>query len=164
VLDTVTTDDTWREKFKRHWLQLRGLGWQGMMLDKVMRQNAMTRNLAQRVADGTLGKEQAGGAVVEDDMGIRIGDEIVNYHYAPPTVPLTSDPQPQPPSAPPPAAPAASGTTPTWLKAALVGAGVAGLVGGGAAIPIVADWLGGDDKPAVVSPDTDTSVTLDFGE
>jgi hypothetical protein len=75
--------EAWQEQFKRQWMQLK-MGFEGMMLDKIMRQNQIARDIAQRTADGTLGQPLPKGESVEDDMGIRIGDEQhTHYHTTP---------------------------------------------------------------------------------
>lgn len=79
------TSEPWREKFKRQYMELKGLAWEGMMLDKIMQQNKMARDLARRTADGTLGSPTEGTAE-DEDMGVRIGDEI-HYHTSNPAVP-----------------------------------------------------------------------------
>lgn len=110
--------EAWREKFKRQYMQLEGLGFQSMMLDKIMQQNKMAREIAQRTADGTLGQPAAAQATeqAEDEMGIRIGDEV-NHHY----------PAAAPPAATPPATQQASGMSSTAkfaAAAALLAAGI----------------------------------------
>lgn len=150
VLAETATDDPWREKFKRHWLSLRGLGWEAMMLDKVQRQNKIVRETVQRQMNGTLGKPIEGQAVEEDDMAIRIGDEVHN-HY--------STPAPAPTPAAAPATPATAGMS-ALGKAALGAALALGGAGAGAA---VVNALSGQPSTTVVAPsgvDTDTSVRI----
>lgn len=87
--DTPDTEG-WQEKFKREWMQLK-MGFEAMMLDKIMRQNQIARDIAQRTADGTLGQPQPPSDSVEDDMGIRIGDEQhTHYHTTAPAAQTSS--------------------------------------------------------------------------
>lgn len=122
-VDSVSTDDPWREKYKRWWLQLRGLAWDAMNMDRIAKQNAIVRENARRAMGGTLGKPREGQAM-EEDTAIRIGDEVHNHYAAP-----------------------QQSSVPSWLKTAVA---AAGLLGGGAAIPLAVDWLTTEppEKPA----------------
>ena len=139
--DETATDDPWREKYKRWWLQLRGIAWDSMMLDKIMRQNKIVRDTVRRTQDGTLGKPSEGGSGEEGDMGIRIGDEVHNHYSAP---------------APNTPAPAAGMST---LGKLGIGAALAlGGAGLGATVPMAIDaW---NNRPSVVDTDTDTDTTV----
>lgn len=157
-------NDEWREKVKRWYIQLKGLGWEGMMLDKVMKQNAIARDTALRAASGTLGQPGATPSLPEeDDMGIRIGDEVHN-HYA---LPAPSAPQASPgtASATAPAPAESKSTLSTVLKAgALIVAGSAL----GSAGPMVVNAVWPSQETTIVQPppaiDTSPSPSLSPGE
>lgn len=125
----VTEGEPWREKFKRQYLQLK-MGFEGMMLDKIMKQNAIARDVAIRTANGTIGQMQSGEGAEGDDMGIRIGDEI-NHHYH-------SEPQP----------PAVNHSIGTLGKVAIA----AGLVGAGAVPGAVAAYMLTRPEPPHIQP------------
>lgn len=166
VLDTLAVDDPWREKFTRQYLQIRGLGWEAMMLDKQMKQNAMAREVARRSADGTLGKPGEWAGEDEDGMGIRIGDEVHYGTVASPAAPVAAaQPSPVATQPTPASSKSTTGKLSPWLSSAAVIA--ASALGGGAAVPIggaILDWW--NSPPAVVAPAEPTPAappSLDHG-
>ena len=135
----VTTDkpETWREKLLRHWMQTR-LGHEGMMLEKIRRQNRIVEQLAAQTRDGKF----SGGAVPSvpegEDMGVSIGNEV-HHHYA--------SEQPA--------------RTPAKLPGVLGKLAVAAsILAGGAGAGVLATQLWPTDPPAVVDTDTVTDVTF----
>lgn len=153
---TSPLPESWREKITRQYIQLKGIAYEAMMLDKIMRQNAIARDIAVRSANGTLGKAPENNMPDEDDMGIRIGDEIHHHHHAAPPAPV-AQPSPIAPSttqpAPPATTEAATGKLSPWITSAAVIA--ASALGGGVAVPIggaVIDWMTSNDPPAVTQP------------
>lgn len=93
------------------------LGHEGMMLDKVLKQNKIVRDGVRAFQRGETTVNAA--AATEDDAGVNIGNEIHYHGVSQPAAPVT--PTVAPPAAPTPApAPAASNP---WKTAALLGAG-----------------------------------------
>jgi hypothetical protein len=119
----------------------------GMMLDKWLKQNAEVLGLAKQTREGTLGQSAKPGE--PDDMGVSIGNKT--FHITP---------------TPAQAAPAGMSTlAKVGVGAALTAAGV-GLPAIGAATYALLD----KDLPAVVAPvnpgtdkDSDTYLEYDFG-
>ena len=116
----------------KHWPRVR-LAHEGFMLDKIVRQSRIVEQLAQNSMTGDVENVDAWpGHEGDDDMGVKIGDEI-HYHAAPPkpdppaptpsTPPANQPPQTQPAEEPEPA-------WKTWAKrAALVAVGAGGIAG-----------------------------------
>lgn len=138
-LDTDSTDDPWRQKYTRWWLQLRGLGWDAMMMDKIRRQNRIVRDNVRRIQ----GAETNDNGYVEDDMGLSIGDTVNHHHH----YPNPSQPAP-PPTAPPIPSQQPTASVPNWAKVAALLAGGA-VTGGG--ITALVNYLN-KENPPVESP------------
>jgi hypothetical protein len=76
---TLETEPLWNEKFKRLWLQMR-LGHEGMMLDKIQRQNQIVEQLAKGAQVGKFNGDLGTGR----PSGVAIGNETkheTHYHY-----------------------------------------------------------------------------------
>ena len=102
----------------KHWPRIR-LGHEGMMLEKIDRQNRIAQTLARNSMTGNMG-DVAGwpGDEGDDKMGVSIGDHV-HYHQSV---------EPRPPATVPPATPAPTAESPwsQWLPyimAAALGAG-----------------------------------------
>jgi hypothetical protein len=108
---TLASD--WRNKLLRNWANMR-LGHEGMMLDKITRQNRIVEVLARNAATGDV--SDVSGWPEGDDMGVNIGNEI-HYHGGnpAPVQPMEKTP-----------APTASKVLP-WILAAAAALGGAGL-------------------------------------
>ena len=154
IPDVDASDDSWREKYKRWYLQLRGLAWESMMLDKTMRQNKIVRDIAQRTANGTIGKDESGAASEDDEMAITIGDRVIHHHHYP------AEPQPAKENKVANESPI-SGISPL-VKNSLLGAA---LVAGGAAIAGTTYYLAKPDTnpPAVVKSPAESQQRLNPG-
>jgi hypothetical protein len=70
---------SWLEKLVRQW-GLMQVAHDGMMLDKIGKQNDRVLKLADAARDGTIGKPGA-AAPLGDDMGVNVGNEHKEYHY-----------------------------------------------------------------------------------
>lgn len=150
----------WRDEHIENVLNTR-LGYEGMMLDKLMKQNQDVRTLAKQARDGTIGK--GGEAAPEpDEMGVNIGNKtFISNNY-----PATQEAAVSTP------APSKSGMS----TAAKVGVGAA-LLAAGAGLPaaglVAGSLLADRDPPAVVAPleiappapavDRDTYLPYQFG-
>lgn len=124
----TAVNDSWREKLMRLWMQSR-LAHEGMMLDKIQKQNEMVRELAVKSANGTIGRDHKMPS--GDDMGVRIGDEVHNHFWPPTHGKGTKPTEPTQPTAPTPQQPS---STNDWLKSALLAAGLLGAGAGATAI------------------------------
>ena len=128
-----------------HWTRVR-LGHEGLMLDKIQRQNRIVEIDAKNAAAGKSGKtadlEDWPSNRGDDAMGVKIGDEI-HHHYPPP------------PEAP------VQKTAGTLAKIALTAALLGTGAGGGVLVPWLLGAFGGGDKPTAV--DTDTQYELRLG-
>jgi hypothetical protein len=136
-------DRDWKDEYKENWLGAK-LGYEGVMLDRVRRQQQTEETLA-RHARSKAGVVESGGEESGDDMGVSIGNKTFN-HY-------TSSQQQQTETQP--------GGSSLLQKAVVAAALVAG--GGGAGI--LASQL--INPPAVIDSidtDTDTISVIDFPE
>jgi hypothetical protein len=121
----------------QHWFGIK-LGHQAAALDGIAKQGRLVRRLVRKTQDGTLGQatSEPEDLPEDDDMGVRVGDEI-NYHLH----------QPQ-------SAPASGGLASAARTALLVGLGAAAGAG-----PLVA-WnalrpAATPPTPAAVQPGID---------
>lgn len=62
---------SWQERLKKNWADVR-LAHEGMMLDKIGKQNQIVRDSIRKIQGGDMQSEG-------DDMGVNIGNEI-HYH------------------------------------------------------------------------------------
>lgn len=160
-------NDPWREKYKRHWLQLRGLAWDGMMMDKIMRQNAVVMEVAKNAREGTTGQKTE-ASVGEDEMGVRIGD-VVNNNYYQTVGPQAADQPTEPgnPMEPTPTPPQPVAEQPKPKSSLLVPALIAGLLGTGG-LAAYQYFKPTPKPPAYIDTDTDrgikTGVDISTGE
>lgn len=83
---------SWRDEHIENVLNTR-LGYEGMMLDKLVKQNADVRSLARQAREGTIGQPDAATAAESDEMGVSIGNKTFNthHHYPSPQETLLSD-------------------------------------------------------------------------
>lgn len=107
-------DNKW-DKLLRNWAYTR-LGHEGMMLDKIDRQNRIVEVLARNAATGDVGDVR--GWPEGDDMGVNIGNEI-HYHN-------TQSPQPTETPTQQTQQPAPSPAAKLWPWALAAAAGLAG--------------------------------------
>jgi hypothetical protein len=126
---------TWRQKFLRNWMNTR-LGHEGMMLDKILRQNRIVEQLAAQTRNGKFSGGPTPSVPEGEDMGVSIGNEI-HHHYG-------SKPQ-------------ATVKPPSVLGKLLV---AASLLAGGAGAGVLASQLLPGDVPAAVDTDTISDVTF----
>lgn len=121
----------------KHWARVR-LGHEGMMLEKIQRQNRFVEVDARNTMTGKV--DDVGGllSMKDTEMGVDIGDTIHNYY--PPAPPPVSSPAPAQQPKP---------KRSSWLKKAALTAVLIGSGGGtGIAIPFL---LGMFDKPPPVA-------------
>ena len=138
----------WKEKLAdQHWkLKLADFG---VQIDKDMRRQAMVERLIKKTQDGTLDQEtnEPMDKKLEDEMGVRIGDEI---HYHNETTPPPTKNEARPPN--PPTAPSLA------KKAAAIGLATA-LGGAGLAAPIAAwNLTRQPDQTTVIEGGNDTDT------
>ena len=107
-------DNKW-DKLLRNWAYTR-LGHEGMMLDKIDRQNRIVEVLARNAATGDVGDVR--GWPEGDDMGVNIGNEI-HYHGTHAQQASTQSAEAPKPAAPSPA-------VKLWPWALAAAAGLAG--------------------------------------
>jgi hypothetical protein len=69
-----------RQKFELNWARMR-LGHEGMMLEKIQRQNRIVEHLAAQTRDGKFTGGPVPSVPEGEDMGVSIGNETHN-HYA----------------------------------------------------------------------------------
>ena len=114
------------------------LGERAASLDWMQKQRMSVFNLAQRSQNQAFGKDADEGLLAEDDMGVRVGDNVSHHYHAPPTP-----------------------TPPTEKKSSMLPVALAALLGAGSALaaPAVVDYLKGDKT---VDTDTDTRTELEF--
>lgn len=159
--DWDQTPEEFSQEFKQQWMQTH-LAHQGMMLDKIQRQQAIVEATARFAATGDsaqLASEITPQGVEDAEMGVSIGNKeyhVHNYPASPVTTTTTNTTTEASPLAK---------TTNTLGKvaaaAALLGSG--GIAGLGASL--VVDYLTRPDPPAVVQAvdtDTDTNAGLRF--
>lgn len=116
----------------KHWARVR-LGHEGMMLEKIQRQNRIVEVNARNTMTGKSDDVTDWPKSEGDEMGVDIGDEIHNHYYPPSPATETSAKKP----------------ATTLAKAALAAALLAGGGGAGLGVP----WLMGMfDKPAIERP------------
>jgi len=163
-MSETSTDQTHSEKWnkiKRNWANAR-LAHEGMMLEKIRRQNRIAeldaRNAMTGETENTEGWPQTDGK--GDDMGVSIGNEN-HYHYPePPTLapsPPESRPSPEPEPQP---TPALKKPLSKLAKVGIIAALSTGSAGVGMAIPLIADALN-PETPAV-APDANTWIEYDI--
>ncbi len=128
----------------KHWPRVR-LGHEGVMLDKITRQNRCVETLARNAMTGKLddtegwpgsGEPDAEGG---DGMGVKIGDEIHHHNYP---LPPTSEPLPQSSTSPA----AEESTLAKWGKRAAIAALPLAGIGGTLAF----NALTAEDKPPAI--------------
>jgi len=131
-----------------------------MLLHRADDRNTLKR-LMLKTQNGSVGRPDAAvDRLMEDNMQVRIGDEVHHHHPAPePTT--TTAPQPAATSAP---AGAPRSTLTDWLKRAAV---AAALLGTGGAIPVAGayllNWIRPATEAAPAAVDTDTQYELRLG-
>jgi len=120
----------------KHWPRIR-LGHEGMMLDKITRQNRCVEVLARNAMTGEMDNAEGWpGQEGDDDMGVSIGDTIVNHNY----------PQPSEPNVPAPSKSLAAKALPWLLGAAIPASGAMGAL---------ATYLA--NRPAAMAPAGDAA-------
>lgn len=131
-----TAPANWKEEFEQQWLQTK-LGYEGFMLDKIQRQQEAVFKLAEQAKTGKF--DSAPGTSAAEDMGVSIGNKVINYHMAStatstPTTTTTSTPVSK------------VGNVAKWAAIA------AALAGSGAAGAGLTAYLLKPEVPAVVDP------------
>lgn len=71
--------DPWG-KFLLNWVRTR-LGHEGMMLDKILRQNRIVEQLAAQTRDGKFSGGPIPSVPEGEDMGVAIGNETHNHYH-----------------------------------------------------------------------------------
>lgn len=158
--DWDQTPEEFSQEFKQQWMQTH-LAHQGMMLDKIQRQQAIVEATARFAATGDsaqLAKEITPQGVEDAEMGVSIGNKeyhVHNYPSSPVTNTTTTTTEASP------VAKASSTLAKAAAAAALVGAGGIGVVGVNMAIDALTRP---DPSPVIVQPatDTDTNAGLRF--
>lgn len=130
MVTTEKESPEWK-KFLLNWGRLR-LGHEGMMLNKILRQNRIVEQLAAQTREGKFSGGQTPSDLEGEDMGVSIGNEIHNHYEG--------------------------GRKPTGLLAKLILA-LSLLAGGAGAGVLVNEFLSSDSPPAV---DTDTATDVMF--
>jgi hypothetical protein len=128
--------DPSREKFLHNWMNTR-LAHEGMMLEKILRQTRIVEQLAAQTRDGKFTGGEVSSVPEGEDMGVSIGNETHNHHYAPETKP--------------------SGSSIGLLGKLAV---AAALVSGGAGVGVLVNQLLAPDPPPVVDTNSATDVTF----
>jgi hypothetical protein len=78
----------------KHWPRVR-LGHEGMMLEKIGRQNRIVEVAARNTMTGKMDDTEGWPSDEEDeDMGVNIGDEIHHHHYPAPPAEAATEPPP----------------------------------------------------------------------
>lgn len=137
TLEPTKTTLAKRQKFELDWARTR-LGHEGMMLEKIQRQNRIVEQLAAQTRDGKFTGGPVPSVPEDEDMGVSIGNETHN-HYA--------------------ATPKSLGSLGKLIVAA-------SLLAGGAGAGLLATQLLPSDPPPVppATVDTDTVTDVTFPE
>jgi hypothetical protein len=130
MVSTEMTDPQ-REKFLLNWMQTR-LAHEGMMLNKILRQNRIVEQLAAQTREGKFSGGQTPSDLEGEDMGVSIGNETHNHYEG--------------------------GPRPIGLLGKLIVAASL-LAGGAGAGVLISELLSADLPPAV---DTDTATDVAF--
>ena len=121
----------------KHWARVR-LGHEGVMLDKIERQNRIVEVVARNAMTGKPDDTEGWPPSGDDSMGVDIGDTIHNHYYPA----STETPAKEPASAP------TQSKLPSLLKKAVI---TAALLGTGGGVGVAVPWLMGlFDNPAAV--------------
>ncbi len=126
------SEETPREKFELDWARMR-LAHEGMMLEKIQRQNRIVEQLAAQTRDGKFTGGPVPSVPEDENMGVSVGNETHNHYGGGETKSLGS------------------------LGKLIV---AASLLAGGAGAGVVVNQLLPSAPPAAVDTDTVTDVTF----
>lgn len=123
----------------KHWVRVR-LAHEGMMLEKIQRQNRIVEVNARNTMTGKVDDVTDWPSREGKEMGVDIGDHITHHHY------------PAPPPLPSPAQQPKSQFPKLLAKVAITAALVGSGAGAGAAMPWLLGMFDKPAPPAVVAP------------